>query len=253
MREPETEASPRRTATGGSSWPGPPTRSPPCCSATAPATGSSRTTCDGADDGAPRPRDHRAAGFDQPWRVAGRKIADARRRPSTSGCAPRRRPSRRRAPLVVGGRSAGARSAARCAREPRRRRVPRDLLPAAPTRSAGADAASTSWRAAGVPTLLVQGERDAMGRPEEFPELSDVRTVVVPWADHGMKVREGLGAHPRRVARDAGRRRRPTGSARSSGIASSGIPERRPAVPPRRARPDDPPRCSGRRAPPAAD
>jgi predicted alpha/beta-hydrolase family hydrolase len=39
---------------------------------------------------------------------------------------------------------------------------------------------------AGVPTLVVQGERDAMGRPEEFPEGIDL--TVVPAADHGLRV-----------------------------------------------------------------
>jgi predicted alpha/beta-hydrolase family hydrolase len=34
--------------------------------------------------------------------------------------------------------------------------------------------------------LVVQGERDPMGRPEEFPEGTDL--AVVPGADHGLKV-----------------------------------------------------------------
>jgi predicted alpha/beta-hydrolase family hydrolase len=37
-----------------------------------------------------------------------------------------------------------------------------------------------------VPTLLVQGERDAFGRPEEFPP--DRELTVVPGADHGFTV-----------------------------------------------------------------
>ena len=41
---------------------------------------------------------------------------------------------------------------------------------------------------AGVPVLVVQGERDPMGRPEEFPELPGVDLAVVPAADHGLKV-----------------------------------------------------------------
>ena len=39
---------------------------------------------------------------------------------------------------------------------------------------------------AGVPTLVVQGERDTFGTPEEFPD--DVDLTVVPGADHGFKV-----------------------------------------------------------------
>jgi predicted alpha/beta-hydrolase family hydrolase len=34
-----------------------------------------------------------------------------------------------------------------------------------------------------VPTLVVQGENDTFGRPEEFP--SGVDLAVVPSADHG--------------------------------------------------------------------
>ncbi len=45
---------------------------------------------------------------------------------------------------------------------------------------------STSCVGAGVPTLVIQGERDTMGRPEEFP--SDLDLTVVPGADHGLKV-----------------------------------------------------------------
>jgi predicted alpha/beta-hydrolase family hydrolase len=37
-----------------------------------------------------------------------------------------------------------------------------------------------------VPTLVVQGERDPFGTPDEFPD--DVDLAVVPAADHSMKV-----------------------------------------------------------------
>jgi len=37
-----------------------------------------------------------------------------------------------------------------------------------------------------VPTLVVQGERDPFGTPEEFPP--DRELAVVPGADHGFKV-----------------------------------------------------------------
>ena len=37
-----------------------------------------------------------------------------------------------------------------------------------------------------MPTLVIQGEKDPMGRPEEFPE--DVEVCVVPGGDHGLKV-----------------------------------------------------------------
>jgi predicted alpha/beta-hydrolase family hydrolase len=50
--------------------------------------------------------------------------------------------------------------------------------------------------AAGIPTLVVQGERDAFGRPEEFP--TDLGSVVhaVPDADHGLSGRRTVRAGP---------------------------------------------------------
>jgi RNA polymerase sigma factor (sigma-70 family) len=44
-------------------------------------------------------------------------------------------------------------------------------------------------QAVGLPTLVVQGERDPMGRPEEFPgDLDGLDVVVIPGGDHGLKV-----------------------------------------------------------------
>jgi predicted alpha/beta-hydrolase family hydrolase len=40
---------------------------------------------------------------------------------------------------------------------------------------------------AGVPTLVIQGERDAFGAPDEFPVGTSL--VPVPGADHGFAVR----------------------------------------------------------------
>jgi predicted alpha/beta-hydrolase family hydrolase len=122
--------------------------------------------------------------FEQPWRVAGKKIAST---PPTLDVAltAAARSLRTRSPLVVGGRSAGARSAARCA-------VSLGAVgclalsfplhpPGRPERSRVQELTG-----AGVPTLVVQGERDPMGRPDEFPEGTDL--AVVPDADHGLKV-----------------------------------------------------------------
>ncbi|GAA2124224.1 hypothetical protein GCM10009843_20720 [Nocardioides bigeumensis] len=126
------------------------------------------------------------AGFDQPWRVAGRKIATA---PPTLDVGLRAAAAALGAqgPLVVGGRSAGARSAARCARDLHAVgcvTISFPLHPPGRPERSRLDELS----GVGVPTLVVQGERDAMGRPEEFPPLPGVRHVVVPWADHGLKV-----------------------------------------------------------------
>jgi uncharacterized protein len=122
--------------------------------------------------------------FEQPWRVAGKKVASA---PPTLdvGLAAAHRVLRAQSPLVVGGRSAGARSAARSA----------TALGAAgclalsfPLHPPGRPDKSrvAELTGAGVPTLVIQGERDSMGRPDEFPEGTDL--AVVPAADHGLKV-----------------------------------------------------------------
>lgn len=125
--------------------------------------------------------------FEQPWRVAGRRIATP---PATLDAALRSAADvmRVRTPLVVGGRSAGARSAARTARALGARGC---LALSFPLHPPGRPERSRAQELAGVrlPTLVVQGSRDAMGRPEEFPEgLPGVDLAIVPGADHGMSV-----------------------------------------------------------------
>ena len=122
---------------------------------------------------------------EMPWRVQGKKLAP---RPEVIDETYRAvmDSMRMRSPLVIGGRSAGARSSARTARhlgasgflglafplhppgKPERSRLP-------------------ELAAVAVPVLVVQGERDAFGTPEEFPETCNV--VPVPGADHGFRVR----------------------------------------------------------------
>lgn len=122
--------------------------------------------------------------FEQPWRIAGRKIASP---PPTLdvGFAAAYRVLRPRSPVVVGGRSAGARSAARCATG---LGAVGCLALSFPLHPPGRPEKTRieELTGAGVPTLVVQGERDPMGRPEEFPEGIDL--AVVPAADHGLKV-----------------------------------------------------------------
>lgn len=122
--------------------------------------------------------------LEQPWKVAGRKIATA---PPTldAGLVAAADQLRVRTPLVVGGRSAGARSAARCART---LGAVGCLALAFPLHPPGRPEKSRldELRGARVPTLVIQGERDPMGRPEEFP--GDVDLAVVPSADHGFAV-----------------------------------------------------------------
>jgi predicted alpha/beta-hydrolase family hydrolase len=122
--------------------------------------------------------------FEQPWRVAGRKVATA---PPTLDAALTCAADvmRVRTPLVVGGRSAGARSAARTARA---LGATGCLALSFPLHQPGRTEPTRlpELLGAGLPTLVVQGERDPMGRPEEFP--GDVEMVVIPGGDHGLKV-----------------------------------------------------------------
>jgi uncharacterized protein len=130
--------------------------------------------------------------LEQPWKVAGRRVATA---PPTldDALVAAAKKLRVRTPLVVGGRSAGARSAARsasgvgavgclCLSFPLH-------LPGRPEKSRLPELAG-----AGVPTLVVQGEQDTFGRPEEFPaDLEHVDLAVVPGGDHGLKVAKAAG------------------------------------------------------------
>lgn len=122
--------------------------------------------------------------LEQPWRVAGRKVATP---PPTldDGLVAAASHLRGTAPLVVGGRSAGARSAARCAE---RLGAAGCVALAFPLHPPGRPEKSRlhELQASGVPTLVVQGEKDTMGRPDEFPGDTDL--AVVPAADHSFKV-----------------------------------------------------------------
>jgi uncharacterized protein len=122
--------------------------------------------------------------LEMPWRVAGRKLAP---RPAVldeclMAVAGALRP---RTPRVVGGRSAGARAAARCAQALKAEGC---LALAFPLHPPGKPERSRvdELEGAGVATLVIQGERDPFGRPEEFP--SDVDLTVVPSADHSFRV-----------------------------------------------------------------
>ena len=126
---------------------------------------------------------------EQPWRLAGRRLAPA---PTVLDAAfvaavDRLRP---RTPLVVGGRSAGARVACRTAR---RLGASGCLALAFPLHPPGDPAKSrlAELRDARVPTLVIQGERDPFGRP---PGAAN-RTVAVLAGDHRLKADlDGLAA-----------------------------------------------------------
>jgi predicted alpha/beta-hydrolase family hydrolase len=121
---------------------------------------------------------------EQPWHVAGKKIAP---RPAVlDACFVAAADKLRvRTPLVVGGRSAGARSAARTTKQ---LGAAGCLALAFPLHPPGKPERSRldELEAVEVPLLVVQGERDPFGSPEEFPADHDL--TVVPGADHGFKV-----------------------------------------------------------------
>lgn len=122
--------------------------------------------------------------LEMPWRVAGKRVAP---RPAVLDECLRDvvNALRPRTPLVLGGRSAGARAAARSARSLGATGV---LALSFPLHPPGRPERSRidELESAGLPTLVVQGERDPFGRPEEFPE--DVDLAVVPLADHALRV-----------------------------------------------------------------
>ena len=121
---------------------------------------------------------------EQPWRVAGRRLAPRPQVLDECFVAAANK-MRVRTPLVVGGRSAGARSAARTARELGASGFVGLSFPlhppGRPDRSRLAELEAVS-----VPTLVVQGERDAFGSPDAFPP--DRELTVVPGADHSFRV-----------------------------------------------------------------
>ncbi|MFP8883599.1 alpha/beta hydrolase family protein [Streptomyces mangrovi] len=122
---------------------------------------------------------------EQPWRVAGRKLAPAPGKLDEGWRAVWPVLEGEGLPVVSGGRSAGARVACRTAAELGARAV---LALAFPLHPPGKPERSRAGELleAGVRTLVVQGGRDPFGRPGEFPEGTEV--VEVPGGDHGFAV-----------------------------------------------------------------
>ncbi|MCX5423509.1 alpha/beta family hydrolase [Streptomyces sp. NBC_00078] len=123
---------------------------------------------------------------EQPWRVAGKKVAPAPRTldvgwrgiwPALAGPG---------LPVISGGRSAGARVACRTATELGAHAV---LALSFPLHPPGRPEKSRAGEllGAGVPTLVVQGGNDPFGKPDEFPH-GVYELVEVPYGDHGFAV-----------------------------------------------------------------
>jgi predicted alpha/beta-hydrolase family hydrolase len=135
----------------------------------------------------------RVALVEQPWRVRGRKVAEAPAKLDLAwvdvlAALAEQLADNPATPLVCGGRSAGARVACRTAAEVGADAV---LCLAFPLHPPGKPERTRLPELQGVdvPVLVVQGERDAFGVPPG--------ATVVPGADHGFRVAKGLpGAGP---------------------------------------------------------
>jgi uncharacterized protein len=123
---------------------------------------------------------------EQPYRVAGRRAPAPARQLDASWVAVVEHllaGELRGLPLVVGGRSLGARVACRTAAETGAAGVLCLAFPLQPRRKTPPPSRLPELDAVTVPTLVVQGERDAFGIP---PEASNREVAIVP-GDHGLK------------------------------------------------------------------
>jgi uncharacterized protein len=131
---------------------------------------------------------------EQPWRVAGKRLAPAPKALDAGWAGLWPALAGRGLPVVAGGRSAGARVACRTARELGAAAVLALAFPLHPPgRPERSRAAELAEGAGACPLLVVQGGNDPFGRPAEFPP--EHRVAEVPHGDHGFKVpaRAGLG------------------------------------------------------------
>ncbi|HEY2557891.1 MAG TPA: alpha/beta family hydrolase [Diaminobutyricibacter sp.] len=145
------------------------------------------------------------ARYEQPWRVAGRRVAA--RPPSLDVAwretAPVVADLAGGVPVVVGGRSAGARVACRTAGDVGAAGV---VCLAFPLHPPGSPEKSRleELLTPEIPVLVLQGERDTFGQAAtliaEVGARSNIRIVPVPGADHGMKVAAAAPLNARGVA-----------------------------------------------------
>ncbi|MFF7437443.1 alpha/beta family hydrolase [Streptomyces sp. NPDC008122] len=123
---------------------------------------------------------------EQPWRVAGKKVAPAPKTLDTGWRGLWPALAGPGLPVVAGGRSAGARVACRTGRElgaPAVLALSFPLHPPGKPEKTRAEELLTT----GLPTLVVQGGNDTFGRPEEYPE-GPYELVEVPYGDHGFAI-----------------------------------------------------------------
>lgn len=124
---------------------------------------------------------------EQPWRVAGKRLAPAPPRLDVAWTAVLGSADLRLRPtVVVGGRSAGARVACRTAVATGAAGVLALAFPLHPPGRPDKTRTDELGLVGGLPLLVVQGERDPFGRPAEFP--AGMAVAGVPGADHGFAV-----------------------------------------------------------------
>lgn len=135
---------------------------------------------------------------EQPWRVAGRKVAAPPPQLDVAWRAVVETVDVQGA-LLVGGRSAGARVACRTALELGASGCLALAFPLHPPGRPGVTRVA-ELSGSGVPTLVVQGGRDPFGGPDQLP-TAPATVRAVPYADHSFRVakaapltqREALG------------------------------------------------------------
>jgi uncharacterized protein len=134
---------------------------------------------------------------EQPWVVAGRKVATPPPTLDRAWLAVLDQLSVD-GPLLVGGRSAGARVACRTASEVGAHGVLCLAFPLHPpgrpekSRLAELDLPSV----AGLPTLVLQGTRDPFGGPGDIPAAPGRLVVPVEGGDHSLRVAKAAGGSP---------------------------------------------------------
>ncbi|KUN02415.1 hydrolase [Streptomyces yokosukanensis] len=123
---------------------------------------------------------------EQPWRVAGKKVAPAPKTLDVGWRGVWPTLAKPGLPVISAGRSAGARVACRTAVELGAHAV---LALSFPLHPPGKPEKSRAEEllGAGVPTLVVQGGNDPFGKPAEFPK-GDFELVEVAYGDHGFAV-----------------------------------------------------------------
>lgn len=137
---------------------------------------------------------HAVARLTQPYRVAGRRApapAPALDKAFTEVVGELR--ERLDVPLIVGGRSSGARVACRCASAVSARGVVALSFPLHPPGKPERSRAD-ELRPVEVPVLIVQGERDPFGGPDEVndpPLPANFSIHRVAGGNHGFAVRKG--------------------------------------------------------------